>query len=242
MSTPPPILIYAELLSNIRQVSVGCSLQKESSSSTNAVVSSDGLTFSLSHDGVKRSVQLPGRVVAPSKLSSAQRGPKSLAWRLPIAPSTIAANVRPAMEDQSVPWSASDLEPGSAVSCRACNAKLVKQGALEVWKDLPSENWAEMMEFWHCHKPHDHHKHDDGALAHKAYGANSRIAAQHGVGFVDLTSFLISREDLGDSVVSHSPSSKLLSKSSGGYIEGGQASVRAHFSGVVTDTHTLDQK
>ena len=196
------ILIYAELLSNIRQVSVGCSLQTESSSSTQAVVSPDGLSLSLRHHGVERSLQLPGRVVAPERLPPAKRGLKSLTWRLPIAPTTVVANARPAMEDQSVPWSARDLEPGAAVSCRACKAVLVEAGALGVWKDLPSENWAEMMEFWHCHKPHDHHKHDDGSLAHKAYGANSRIAAQTGVGFVDLTSFLVSREDLGDSAVS----------------------------------------
>ena len=229
MSTrPSPVLIYAELLSNIRQVSVGCSLQTECSSTTEAAVLPDGLTFSLSHDGVERSVQLPGLVVAPARLPSAKRGPKSLTWRLPIAPTTIAANVRPAVEDQSVPWSARDLEPGAAVCCRACKAVLVKTGALRVWKDLPSENWAEMMEFWHCHKPHDHHQHDDGSLAHKAYGANSRIAAQTGVGFVDLTSFLVSREDLGGSIVSVSFSISSLPPRIGGYIEGGQASVFAH--------------
>ena len=87
---PSPVLIYAELLSNIRQVSVGCSLQTERTSSTQAVVSPDGLTFSLSHDGVERSIQLPGRVVAPGQLPSATRGPKSLAWRLAVAPTTIA--------------------------------------------------------------------------------------------------------------------------------------------------------
>ena len=122
------ILIYAELLSNIRQVSVGCSLQTESSSSTQAVVSPDGLSLSLRHHGVERSLQLPGRVVAPERLPPAKRGLKSLTWRLPIAPTTVVANARPAMEDQSVPWSARDLEPGAAVSCRACKAVLVEAG------------------------------------------------------------------------------------------------------------------
>lgn len=33
-----------------------------------------------------------------------------------------------------------------------------------MWKDLPSGNWAEMMDFWHCHKPDPEggHEHGDG--------------------------------------------------------------------------------
>ncbi|KAF4989583.1 hypothetical protein FGRMN_9045 [Fusarium graminum] len=60
---------------------------------------------------------------------------------------------------------------------------------------LPSENWAEMMEFWHCHKPHDHEHQDPESLASKGYGANHAISAQQGTGFVDLTSFLFSEPD-----------------------------------------------
>lgn len=200
MSTPPSILIYAELLSNIRQISVGCSLQTPSSSGTKTVISPDGLRFAISHDGVERSVQLPGQVKSPLQLPIPKIGTKSLTWRLPLA-STTATNGRPSVEDKGVPWSASDLEPGLGIHCRACKAVIVKPDILTVWKDLPSENWAEMMEFWHCHKPHDH-GHDEENLAQKGYGANSRISAQTGVGLVDLASFLLSESDINNSAVS----------------------------------------
>lgn len=37
-------------------------------------------------------------------------------------------------------------------------------GETNVWKQLPSEHWAELMDLWHCHKPHiehNSHEHDD---------------------------------------------------------------------------------
>jgi hypothetical protein len=73
-----------------------------------------------------------------------------------------------------------------------------------LWKDLPSENWAEMMEFWHCHKPDHKHGEDHGdasgkadekTLAARGYGASSVISAQEGVGFVDLTTLLFTESD-----------------------------------------------
>ncbi|KAI1244152.1 hypothetical protein MGN70_014022 [Eutypa lata] len=204
MSTPPDILIYAELLSNIRQVSVGCSLQTPSNSSTKAVISPNGLRLAINHDGVEQFVQLPGQVNPILQLPIPKIGANGLTWRLPLA-STTASNGRPSVEDQSIPWSASDLEPGLAIRCRACKAVIVQSDVLTVWKDLPSENWAEMMEFWHCHKPNDHDNHDEENLAQKGYGANSRISAQPGVGFVDLASFLLSESDINDSVVAPNP-------------------------------------
>jgi hypothetical protein len=73
---------------------------------------------------------------------------------------------------------------------------------LKTWKDLPSENWAEMMEFWHCHKPHDHDAKDEDSLGKKGYGASSAIAAQPSVGLVDQTSFLVSEVDCTGLLVS----------------------------------------
>jgi hypothetical protein len=77
-------------------------------------------------------------------------------------------------------------------------------GKIKAWKDLPSENWAEMMEFWHCHKPEDDHGKDHEHLTSKGYGARSMIGAQLGVGFVDLTSFLFSESDTTHVEVRHS--------------------------------------
>ncbi|KAI2473050.1 ubiquitin-conjugating enzyme E2-binding protein [Annulohypoxylon bovei var. microspora] len=210
MSSSHSILIYAELLSNIRQVSVGCSLPTPSQVATSAIVSSDGLVFTIHHDGVEASVRLPGRVNSPKLLRAQQLGTKSLSWRLPLA-TTPDHNVIPVLEEQTVPWSANDLQPESTITCRTCRATIIESGTIKVWKDLPSENWAEMMEFWHCHKPHDHghgHGHDhDEDLTSKGYGASSRISAQPSVGFVDLTSFLLSETDVSASNIIKSSSS-----------------------------------
>jgi hypothetical protein len=62
-----------------------------------------------------------------------------------------------------------------------------------------------MMEFWHCHKPHDHEHQDPESLASKGYGANHAISAQKGTGFVDLTSFLFSESDCQGLKVSIDP-------------------------------------
>ncbi|RAL10820.1 HECT-type E3 ubiquitin transferase [Aspergillus homomorphus CBS 101889] len=84
-----------------------------------------------------------------------------------------------------VPWRAMDMRAGTRVRCRLCEVVVLdrpggfdrglgsgKRGEEEgegikgwVWKDLPSGNWAEMMDFWHCHKPDPvdgRHGHDDG--------------------------------------------------------------------------------
>lgn len=206
------VLMYAELLSNIRQISVGCSLSSPCSTSTSAGISADGKRLIVSHDGEESTLGLPAKVAA-TRLPPIQPGEtRSLSWRLPLA----SAAVRTGPTDvQTVPWSASGLQPGCSVNCRKCKTAVVDQGSIKVWKDLPSENWAEMMEFWHCHKPDDHnHDHDraeDGQhLAGRGYGASSRISGQTGTGFVDLTSFLLSETDCKNLKVSIISSSSLL--------------------------------
>ncbi|KAI8961712.1 ubiquitin-conjugating enzyme E2-binding protein [Daldinia sp. FL1419] len=200
MAESRPVFIYAELLSRIQGVSVGCELNTPTSASTKAVISSDGWFFTIHHDDVETTIRLPGQVVPVNQLPIQSLGKKHLSCRLPLA-SRIGRDAFSTGE-QHVPWSATDLQPESPITCRGCRATIVKPGAIKVWKDLPSENWAEMMEFWHCHKPHDHgHGHDGPAS--KAYGANSRISAQAGVGFVDLSSFLISETDISTSAVAN---------------------------------------
>ena len=68
------------------------------------------------------------------------------------------------------------------------------------WKDLPSEGWAEMMDFWHCHKPDEPHMHDHGSLK-KGYAANSQLALKQGIAMVDANDFLLASEDCQDIAV-----------------------------------------
>ncbi|KAM5369885.1 hypothetical protein ACJZ2D_008786 [Fusarium nematophilum] len=204
MASSNAVSIYAELLSNIRQVSVVASLPSSVDSSTRAEVSNEGRQLQVTHQGQTERISLPTPVAAPPVLPVVRNGRSSLSWRLPVSP----AEARPAhfsMESQALPWMSVDIRTGSQIACRECGNELVAPQVIKTWKDLPSENWAEMMEFWHCHKPHDHAQQDSESLASKGYSANHAISAQRGVGFVDLTSFLFSEPDCKGLKVSIQP-------------------------------------
>lgn len=193
------ILIYAELLTNIKRVSVGVHLPSRSDATTRVVISDNGRQLHIYHQNSSQTLELPSQVITSTSATTLpipNQGSVNLSWRLPVLPTEInGPQFSP--ENQAIPWTSMDAEPGSRVSCRKCGCDFVQKGAVRAWKDLPSENWAEMMEFWHCHKPHDHdHDAEDShALESKGYGAGNAITAQVGVGFVDLTSFVFSEAD-----------------------------------------------
>ena len=201
MSSTSATLMYAELLSNIRQVSIIASFRTPSTVATKAELSEDGRILKLIHDGDDGFLRLPAQVAAVSKLQQPLLDSKETSWRLPLASpdkATIATNYA---DTASAPWSAKRLSEQSELHCRNCENTLLASSSIQTWKDLPSENWAEMMDFWHCHKPDmpkdlkakssQSHEH----LKEKGYGANNRFIARRGIGFVDLTYFLLSKED-----------------------------------------------
>jgi ubiquitin-protein ligase E3 D len=193
-------LIYAELLSNIRQVSIIASLQTPSNQDTGATLSDDRQQLKLVHSGTTMSLMLPAQVAAIPGLRQPALGSREISWRLALPATASTNNGLDFADSTSAPWSASKLSEKSQVKCRKCGAVLLAVGSIQSWKDLPSENWAEMMDFWHCHKPHVHGKdfangHNEGHLEEKGYGAKNRFMARNGVGFVDLTYFLFSEKD-----------------------------------------------
>jgi hypothetical protein len=226
------ILIYAELLTNIRQVTIKASLLTPADDTTIAEILDEGRKFRISHNGTSGEVVLPATAPVKGPLPLSHKGSAELTWRLPLKPARVPER-QFLPENQPLPWPASVIKPGSPISCRACGQIFVKSATVTTWKDLPSENWAEMMEFWHCHKPIDHDTPEEGDPQHRGYGAASAITAQPGVGFVDITSFLFAESDCDLLKVSQLPSSP------SGEIEGGQ--VRAIASNVmVIDTIPLD--
>lgn len=222
MTTQTAPLLYAELLSNIRQISLAISLGSASDASTRVVVAADGENVELKHHGQSHTLRLPSKVALGGAILSIQRpGASTLSWRLPLGQATDSD----ASSTESSIWTATDLKVESPVTCRQCRTVVVNQDIVKVWKDLPSENWAEMMEFWHCHKPDDHdHDHDghhhhgdksnsvpaneqnakadESSLAARGYGASSVISAKQHVGFVDLTTLLFAEQDCSNITVS----------------------------------------
>ncbi|PQK10846.1 hypothetical protein BB8028_0002g11650 [Beauveria bassiana] len=199
------ILIYAELLTNIRQVTIKASLPTPADHTTTAEILDEGRKFRISHNGTSGEVVLPATAPVKGTLPLSHKGSTEVTWRFPLKPARVPER-QFLPENQPLPWPASVIKPGSPISCRACGQIFVNSATVTTWKDLPSENWAEMMEFWHCHKPIDHDTAEDGDLQHRGYGAASAITAQPGVGFVDITSLLFAEEDCGSIKLSSSNS------------------------------------
>ncbi|TKA64041.1 hypothetical protein B0A49_09871 [Cryomyces minteri] len=176
--TVSTISLYAELLFHIRAVSFIASLQTNSSKTTRAELSADGEHINLTHDGEVATIRLPTKIA----------GGGSAALTLPAVPSK-ELTLRLQLEERSpgllridggsanvVPWCASSLNEGTRVHCRECQSVLLGPQRVSEWKDLPSESWAEMMDFWHCHKPNvEHPVGDEDAQGRKGYAASSHL-------------------------------------------------------------------
>lgn len=196
-------LIYAELLPNIRQISILAELPTPSDASTQVSFQSGRKYLSLFHQETTTKLELPGEVIATYVPQQPAPGLKQISWRIPLAPQPSQAHPSFA-ESPSAPWSAGDLDSSSSLACRTCSTTIVEANAVKTWQDLPSANWAEMMDFWHCHKPDVPKMEQNGQesrLVEKGYGANASFRAQKGIGKVDLMTFLFSKEDCAVSLV-----------------------------------------
>lgn len=199
------IMLYAELLLHIRTITLFASLRSHHTRETKARLDADGNLITVSHEGYKATIRLPIKV----------EGKGDAALELPAHPPSKELTLRLQMEEQEdsdmlglmaesrktniVPWDGVTLEKqdGVELRCKNCEGVLVRSVAVKEWKDLPNENWAEMMDFWHCHKPDEHHLHDHTheVGGQKGYAAGNRLKAVEGVGFVDLTGFLLKEQD-----------------------------------------------
>lgn len=232
-----PPQIYAEYLPKLQKISIAIHLPTPSEWKTKVIVGKDANTLYVYHETATTKMALPvNSSIRDEHLGFGNReispGHTKLGWRITPANTVIKAAEaasKKGVEVARVPWSAADLITDVDVACRKCHTVILTKDRLKEWKDLPSENWAEMMEFWHCHKPattsadpgdnkenngadghpdrHDHDKTSDDQLASRGYGANSAISAKSGVGFVDLTKFLFYGEDCRDLMVSDTQTS-----------------------------------
>lgn len=173
------VSIYVEFLPHIRQLSLAASIPRAAASDIAVQIVDGGAALQVRHGGQTIVSRLPARAAAPSRAGAGagarEQVPVSGTVTLPVDVTSGASSTStwrnwrvPAVADASfgqrpdanaagdddVPWSARYLPSGEAgLACRGCGAEIVSPGRIKSWKDLPSENWAEMMEFWHCHKP-----------------------------------------------------------------------------------------
>ena len=196
------ITLYAELLVNIRQVTVLAILPSLSSEGTHVNLCEDQKTLTVYHDGNEESIELPFQVASDQDLKVPSIPSHELSFRLSI--SSEAWLARHASSDYSteVPWPASKLGPETQLLCQSCGAFLVTN--VTVWKDLPSGGWADMMDFWHCHKPTNEHDTNHSAGDSKGYAASNELGPTPGIGLVDTSSFwLVASDCTGIQVCCH---------------------------------------
>ncbi|KAF2277527.1 uncharacterized protein EI97DRAFT_296624 [Westerdykella ornata] len=208
---PPPgapsIVLYAEILLHIRTATLFGSLRTGKTHDTKARLSTDATCITVSYEGESATLRLPMKV----------KGGGSAVVEIPAEPPNKDISVRLEVEEREgssfftgahsderkanvVPWDAVSLNEMKTLSvlCRHCQSPVVGTGRVTEWRDLPNENWAEMMDFWHCHKPDEHHLHDHAhheTFSKKGYAAGSRLKAIQSIGFIDLASFLLSEQD-----------------------------------------------
>jgi hypothetical protein len=189
-----PIELYSELLTNIRTVTLVATLQTKSNHETKAELSADGQTITVSHEGNSASIRLPTQMTGGgiATLTLPARPSKELTLRLQLEEKEPGLLKFENGSENLVPWPASAMS--NDVQCRMCGTDLLKSNVVTEWKDLPNENWAEMMDFWHCHKPHEHnHGHD--VSKSKGYSSSNKFEAVSGVGLVGLLYIILSADD-----------------------------------------------
>lgn len=191
------ISIYAELLLNIRQITIQVSLPSSCNEATSIGLSKEHDSLSVFHGGQAADIHLPTVVQDGFDPKIHPRNDRELLLRLPAAVGDVN-KLRP-IDAGPAPkplWSAPSMTPDTRIACRACRALLVKD-SIRIWKDLPSENWAEMMDFWHCHKPdtEDSLPHHQNGLC-KGYSAANCIEPTAGVGLLDTMHILLFYTDV----------------------------------------------
>ncbi|KAJ6032335.1 hypothetical protein N7540_003067 [Penicillium herquei] len=194
--------------------------------------SRSAITFSLSEyfPDATRTIKLPARVSDATPRVSVLNEPLSTtdqpegqsqeySFRMQIDPTDPVLMPKEELIDNHVPWTAADMSTSTRIRCRACGSPFLNTSTSHnigvhdqdsstgwIWKDLPSGNWAEMMDFWHCHKP-DPRENDQSSegtavlrseeqvAQAKGYGAASHIKAAAGTILIDVTSFILAVSD-----------------------------------------------
>ncbi|OKL57828.1 hypothetical protein UA08_07283 [Talaromyces atroroseus] len=234
----PAVFLHAELLPNVRQLTLHVSLPN---SPSDIDIRESSITLSESRRAITvfttygnndakhelvETLKLPVRVTDASRRNLSFAGHRvdtstttsgdaqnnqtaEYSFRLQVDAHDIdlVTTKQGLQEDEYVPWTANDMSTCVSLHCRFCKELIIdalkeSDVATWQWKDLPSANWAEMMDFWHCHKPDVHvdakeqqKAIEDQTASVKGYGASNRVVANPRTVLVDVASFLVAKSD-----------------------------------------------
>lgn len=159
-------------------------------------------TLRLRHEDEEAIIELPCQVAKDVELKIPPATTRELSFRLVVSNTArLPAQAKEAI-DCNDPWPASKLKAETQIACGSCGNILVNN--VNVWKHLPSPGWADMMDFWHCHKPSA--KNGDNVYdgSDKGYAAANALGPAAGVGLVDVSKLHFAAIDCTGLEVGHS--------------------------------------
>lgn len=183
------IYLYAELLLNIRQVTVFAILPSNRNNWTAIELCDDQRTLQLTHEDEQARIELPSTVVDNANLRSPTLPTRELSYRFAVDSDAKSSVQSGLATDSELSWPATKLSFQTRVNCQSCGNLLIEAGDITVWKDLPSGGWADMMDFWHCHKPSTDNGDNLSAGNNKGYSASNVMGPVLGTGLVDTSYF-----------------------------------------------------
>lgn len=94
----------------------------------------------------------PGKVISKS---IARVGENEYSLTLKSDGNRFARSSSDVMTLPQVKWTKSQLSScsGFKLACIQCNVDIIDQQNCTTINEMPSEFWAELMDYWHCHKP-----------------------------------------------------------------------------------------
>lgn len=208
--------LYAELFLYVHIVNVHASISTAESAEAAVVeIAADGQSITLFHRNGRVSIDLPTRVLQRGSSTSFRLSLKEgnqFTLRLNVEDGSTkgasdltngSASLISARSENPVPWTSRSMRNnGCKISCARCDSDIQSIGKVGVWLDMPNENWADLMEFWHCHKPAEHYKVDQGAenirnQTHegKECFAGNGLCASQGKGYIGTSYFLLHMDD-----------------------------------------------
>lgn len=174
---------YSETLVNLGAISIALWKTASDPRTGNLSVSVTRDVLQLQFDSEKRTFQLP---VAVEQSYSAIVGGDHFSVRLAIKSDDLEALQRP--DENLCPISTVQLSTGEwFLHCAGCGSLLVRKSEVREWLDLPSAHWAEMMDFWHCHKPREGENEEDTSSKSRGYEMAANLYPQKGRALVDVT-------------------------------------------------------
>lgn len=199
--------VYAELLPHISDISISLTLpdRDEDASSGNILkLLPSRQDILISYHDQKGSLRLPARALP----NNAELRPHTLkrATGERVASNVTSYSLKTDTSIQSlapfdpsdipIPWTGKVMSAETRIRCRTCETPFFEpSGSNEMaWKDLPSADWAELMDIWHCHKPDSHEdedkqRGDSETAAAKGYGAENQTVCRDNTVLVDALHF-----------------------------------------------------